>query len=151
MRGARNCLAVGVSVALLALPAVSFAQSYYYPSGNMYGGYAAPYQYYSYGYPYSYQTQYQQQYQSNYSYPMYSYPYAQYSYPSYNYGYSYPNYHSMPSYSYSSNYPYSYSYPLGTYGPFGTQMCYWSDYPTYASCGQDPQQWIQDPYTGQWY
>jgi len=154
------------AIALLALPALSFAQVYYYSSGNSYGSYNGAYSYIpasampyveygnqmaqqeqqqyegysSYSYPTQYQSQSQEQSQSQY----------QTSYPSYNY------YNSTPTYTTSSNTgefakPNSVSYPSGTYGPFGTPLCYWSDYPTYAPCNQDPQQWIQDPYTGEWY
>ncbi len=100
------------------------AQPSYYPaSGSSYNSYA-PSQYSS-GY-------------GNYGSPsMYGPP----SQSSYGYG--------MPQQNTSR--PQTYSYPTGTYGTFGVQLCYWSDYPTYAPCGQDPQQWIQDPYTGQWY
>jgi len=144
---------------LLALPVLASAQSYY-PS-NMYGAssYIPSYamQYVNYGY--QMQQQSQQQYQS-YSYPTYT---QQYSYPSTNYGYTAPtnsyysqssSYYQAPNYYQQGLYasePQSYSYPSGTYGPFNTQLCYWSDYPTYAPCGKDPQQWIQDPYTGTWY
>ncbi len=42
------------------------------------------------------------------------------------------------------------SVPTGTYSG-GQQLCQWSDYPTPTSCGSDPQQWLYDPYSGQWY
>jgi hypothetical protein len=165
----RSAAVIG-AIVLLALPALASAQVYYYAPNTTSGAY----NYDSYipqaAMPYvqmGYQMQQQQQYQG-YSYPS-SYQYqsqsqSQYSYPSYEYGYSEPTYENSynyePSYNYSNEYteggeytsePRSVSYPSGTTGPFGTQLCYWSDYPTYAPCNQDPQQWIQDPYTGDWY
>lgn len=160
--------AVAASFLLAALPFSAFAQVYYYAPGTVSGAYnynsyipaaAMPYvnmgyqmqqQSQSYSYPsystYSYPSQYQYQSQSQYqSTPSYSYGYNSYPTSSYSSGYN-----SIPAGYYSSE-PQSVSYPSGTYGPFGTQLCYWSDYSGYAPCGKDPQQWIQDPYSGEWY
>ncbi|MDR3570786.1 MAG: hypothetical protein P4L81_01135 [Candidatus Pacebacteria bacterium] len=107
----------------------------------------------------AYGLQIAQQYQS-YAAPSYNYyPSSSQYQTNSNYGYTSGYQNSTPNYGYSTGYntnsytsqPQSYSYPSGTYGPFGTQLCYWSDYPTYAPCGKDPQQWVQDPYTGNWY
>jgi hypothetical protein len=169
MKTVRTAAALIASLALLASPLSAYAQVYYYAPGTVSGAYnynsyipAAAMPYVNMGY--QMQQQSQQQYQS-YSYPSsYSYSYptqsqSQYQYQSQSqYQTSYPtyNYYTRPSSSYSYNTgevpnPNSVSYPSGTYGPFGTQLCYWSDYPVYAPCGHDPQQWIQDPYTGEWY
>lgn len=162
-------IAAGFAALALIAPAAASAQVYYYAPNTTSGAYNYSYIPQS-AMPYvqlGYQTQQQsqQQYQSGYSYPYgysYSYP-SQYqsqyqyqtSYPSYGYGYQYPqNYgysYGMNQYGEYAYEPQSVSYPSGTYGPFNTQLCYWSDYPTYAPCGNDPQQWVQDPYTGGWY
>lgn len=123
-----------------AMPYVQMGYQMQQQSQGQYGSYMMPSSYSSYSNPMQSQSQYQYQNQYQTSYPTYN----SYTMPSYN------------SYNYSSNtgefsQPNSTTYPSGTYGPFGTQLCYWSDYPTYAPCGKDPQQWIQDPYTGQWY
>ena len=82
-------------------------------------------------------------------------------YPPYYYGNIYPAYHDH----YGSQTPYApnqysfrdypppqtYQSPTGMYDVLGTPLCNWSDYPTSAPCGSDPQQWVQDIYTGQWY
>lgn len=112
---------------------------------------------------YSYPTQYQSQSQYQ-TYPTQYQSQSQYqyqnSYPTYQTSNSYPNYGSQYSYGYNtgmnqygeySSEPQSVTYPSGTYGAFGQQLCYWSDSSTYEPCGKDPQQWIQDPYTGGWY
>jgi hypothetical protein len=180
MKTMRTVTSIAVLV-LTTLPALAFAQVYYYAPGTTSGAYnynsyipASAMPYVNMGYQMQQQSQQQQQQSySPYSYPSYnpypmtqyySYPTTQYqtqyqsqsqsqyqsSYPSYGYA-STPSYGYMNTLGYSSSQPRSYSYPTGTVGLFGTQMCYWSDYPTYAPCGRDPQQWIQDPYTGMWY
>jgi hypothetical protein len=125
--------------------------------------YTMPYTTSSYSYPTQYQSQYQtyptqyqsqSQSQSQYQYQN-SYPtYQQTSYSSPSYGsqyYSSGSNTGMNQYGEYSSEPQSVSYPSGTYGAFGTQLCYWSDSTTYEPCDKDPQQWIQDPYTGGWY
>lgn len=163
------------AIALLALPAAASADLYYYAPNTTSGAFNYGSSLSNYipasAMPYVELGQQMQQQNEGYSYPSYSYPseyqsqsQSQYesSYPSYAYGYSEPSYEysyeptSDYSYGYNqygeySTYPESYSYPVGTTGPLGTEMCYWSDYPTYAPCGTDPQQWVQDPYTGGWY
>ncbi len=133
-------------------PANSYIPASAMPYVNM--GYQAQQQYQGYGYPsYAYPTQSQSQYQYQTSNPSYAYGYnsnPSYSYPTNTYGYSY-GYNGMNQYGEYASMPQSYSYPSGTYGPFGTQLCYWSDSTTYEPCGNDPQQWVQDPYTGGWY
>lgn len=156
---------------LLALPALASAQVYYYAPNTTSGAYnydsyipAAAMPYVQMGYQSQQQSQYQgYSYPSSYQYQSQSQSQSQYSYPSYEYSYSQPTYQYstyQPSYNYSSGYtmggeytsePRPTTYPTGTTGPFGEQLCYWSDYSGYASCNQDPQQWIQDPYTGDWY
>ena len=98
--------------------------------------------------------QYQYSYPSSYS---NSYPSTSYSYPNYNSGYSYGN---NTSYNTSvPNFPgYYYSQPQSTATQTGRKdflqqpLCNWSDYSGAAmSCNKDPQQWVQDPYTGLWY
>lgn len=174
MKTAQKTAAIAGAV-ILALPFAASAQVYYYAPNTMSGPYisdsynsyipaaAMPYvelgqqmqeQYQGYSYPsYSYpsQTQYQEQSQSETSYPSY-----EYSYPTYEYS-SYPSYQSVtPTQLGEEGGEYAYepqvtSYPSGTTGPFGQQMCYYSDSTTYEPCGHDPQQWVQDPYTGDWY
>lgn len=162
-------VSVLAAVIIFAVPAAASADLYYYAPNTTSGAYnydsyipasAMPYvnmgyqmqqqqQYEGYSYPsYGYQSQSQSQYQSSYPYTS-SYSYSP-SYQTYQPSYGSSSYGSNQYGEYSS-YPASYSYPSGTTGPFGQQMCYWSDYPTYAPCNQDPQQWIQDPYTGGWY
>jgi hypothetical protein len=156
-----------IALAFAMLPLSAFAQVYYYAPGTVSGAYnydsyipAAAMPYVNMGY--QMQQQYQgysaPSYQTYNSYPSYSSGSQYQSQSQYQYQTSYPTsgysygYNSMPTVSgYYSSEPQSTSYPTGTYGPFGTPLCYWSDYPTYAPCGNDPQQWIQDPYTGQWY
>jgi len=125
--------------------------------------YVVNYQYapqqYTYGYPYAQQQQQQSQsqYQSQQPSSYYSQP-TYYNQPT-NYSGSSQAIPGTPSnflnyYNQENNglvYPYSSSRPTGNTDAFGNQLCYWSDYPEYAPCGQDPQQWIYDPYTGTWY
>jgi hypothetical protein len=155
-----------ISLIVLCAPLFASAQAYYgtpyYGGYNNYGGYPGGY---SYGYipP----TNYYPQQTMNY-YPQ------QYAYPSYgqqqqqqqgSYGYyQYPQYYQNPqTYGGSMNYgypapvygytqaPYTASAYSGRQDAVGDPLCYYSDYPTTAVCGQDPQQWVQDPYTGTWY
>lgn len=163
---------------VMALPAAAFADLIYYAPNTTSGAFnygssqyipaaAMPYVQYANqiaqqyqqqyaGYSNSYGSQQQQQYQG------YGYQQQQQyqTSPSYNYGYTYNTPSTGYSYGYNQGYnqygeyssePQSVSYPSGTTGPFGTQLCYWSDSSTYEPCGQDPQQWVQDPYTGGWY
>ncbi len=139
-----------------AMPYVQMGQQIQQQTQQQYGGYSYPgYSSYSYPSQTQYQSQSQSQYQTSpYQYGSYSQPTYQYSQPSYGYGYS--NYQITPTmlgeqggeYAYM---PQTYSYPSGTTGPFGQQLCYYSDSTTYEPCGYDPQQWVQDPYTGGWY
>ena len=116
-----------------------YSQPQYTPQYGSYGTYYPAPQQYNYGYQQQQQTQYQQ-------------PSYQYQQPTYQYQ---PSHSSYPQVSYSyqqpTSYPQSYSYPVGRTDGWGSQLCYWSDYPSTAACGTDPQQWIQDPYTGRWY
>lgn len=169
-------VAAFAGVALLALPFAASAQVYYYAPNTMSGPYisnsydsyipaaAMPYvemgeqqqqsqqQYEGYSYPTQtqYQSQSQSQYQTSpYQYTSYSQPTYQYSYPSYQQTIT-PTQLGEEGGEYASA-PQTYSYSSGTTGPFGEQMCYYSDSTTYEPCGRDPQQWVQDPYTGDWY
>lgn len=157
-------IAALLAALLLTLPAAASAQAYYYAPNTASGAYeydsyipqsAMPYveygnsiaqQYEEEYLPEYYPTQYQSESQSQWQYQYET------SYPSDEYG-GEPSSDSNEYNEYGeySSEPQSVSYPTGTTGPFGTEMCYWSDYPTYAPCGTDPQQWIQDPYTGGWY
>lgn len=144
-------------VPMAAQPYVQYGQQIAQQYEQQYAGYTYPYGSQSQS-QYQYQSSYPTTYNTGYSYPSYN---TGYTYPSYNYG---TGYNTPSSYGYSYGYnqgynqygeyssePQSYSYPSGTTGPFGTQLCYWSDSSTYEPCGQDPQQWVQDPYTGGWY
>jgi hypothetical protein len=131
-----------------------YAPSIQYPTVINYAPPQTQYQMQNYGYgmyAVSQQQQQQQQYGSMYSYqPMYS-SYSPMPTSGYN-SYSMPTYSSGSYGNSSANmYPNSYSSPTGRTDGWGTQLCNWSDYPTAAPCGTDPQQWLQDPYTGRWY
>lgn len=113
---------------------------YQYPSSTYYG-------YDSYYMPQQYQSQ--QQYQSGHGYgtsgsllypQSYSYNGLRYDQPVYG------------NYSYAAMHPPQVSsYPTGDHDFFGNSLCRWSNYPTAAPCGSDPQQPIYDPYTQTWY
>lgn len=124
-----------------------YGMQYQMPYQNMYqptqygSGYGQMYQ------PYQQQSQYQNQYQSGYG---------------SNYGTGYGGQYtvngltySQPVYgnnSYAAMHPPQVSYaPTGDYDFFGNPLCRFSDYPTTAPCGQDPQQPVYDPYTQTWY
>lgn len=143
-------VAVVLAAALAAMPLFSYAQqisvSVGGPGGvNVTSGYGP--------------TNYERSYQPSSYYPQqqYSYGYQPQQYQQYSYGYNaYPNSHSgyyntsnMPYYS---SYPQYSSYQTGTYDGFGESLCQWSDYSGATECSQgDPQQWVQDVYTGMWY
>lgn len=91
---------------------------------------------------YNQPTYYQQpMYQPNYYQPQ---TYYQPYYPQQQYYYE-PQYYydQQPYFGYSAQ-------PTGQTDFWGNQLCNWGDYRGY-SCDQDPHQWIQDTYTGEWY
>lgn len=143
---------------LLLAPAAAYAQAYAPVYVNSPYGYS---QFGSYGYPvgsgYQLQSRYQQvPYYQNYVPPYYQ-PYMNSYQPPNYYSSGYPrsyggaygyNQYQYPQIGYS---PFATAYPVGGTDAFGRPLCQWSDYSGATSCSYDPQQWIRDPYTGQWY
>lgn len=133
---------------------------YQYPQYQQQYSYGMPYGGYS--YPSAYGTQFGYGYGTT---GMYGAPYTSYEPNGYggNYG-SYmtpsgyaviPPYYGNPTNQnfYGSQYGQFYQgYPTGRHDAFGSPLCNFADYPVATPCQNgDPQQWIQDPYTGQWY
>jgi hypothetical protein len=163
-----------VAAITLILPGVSAAQTYYYQ-----GGYSQPTYYYTSQPQYQYTAQQYQypQYQSGTPYVVnniqggitvsgtgyatgyiptqyqYTYPNTQYYYPQNTQQY-YTNTNRQYTYNYATpvnGSRFAIAYSTGD-SVWGVPMCNWSDYSYGAtSCEYDPQQWIRDPYTGQWY
>lgn len=119
----------------------NYYQNYSYPS------YQNSYPNYGYGYP-QYGNQYRQPAVSFSTGNAYSFDPTRQAFPSFGQQ-SYGHGPTRPTYiGYS---PFASAYPTGDYDLAGTSLCRWSDYNGRAPCSFDPQQWVYDPYTGQWY